>query len=62
VSDTNQGAGAALERAIRDDLPDGVEFDPREEQLLRAAARQADDIERWRPTSRGAAASSIPGR
>ena len=37
-------AGEALERTIRDDLPDHVEFDPREEALLAAAARQADDI------------------
>jgi hypothetical protein len=37
-------AGAALERAIRDDLPANVELDPREELLLAAAAKQADDI------------------
>jgi hypothetical protein len=41
---TKSGAGAALERAIRDDLPANVELDPREEVLLAAAARQADDI------------------
>jgi hypothetical protein len=45
VSDANPGAGAALERAIRHDLPQGVELDPREEALLSAAVRQADDIE-----------------
>jgi hypothetical protein len=38
------GAGAALERAIRDDLPPHVELDPREEELLRQAVAQADDI------------------
>jgi hypothetical protein len=38
------GAGAALEKVIRDDLPPQVELDPREEVLLMAAARQADDI------------------
>jgi hypothetical protein len=38
------GAGAALERAIRGDLPDHVELDPREEALLAAAVKQADDI------------------
>ena len=38
------GAGAALERVIRADLPAGVELDPREEALLAAAGRQADDI------------------
>ena len=37
-------AGAALEKVIRGDLPEGVELDPREETLLRAAAAQADDI------------------
>ena len=37
-------AGAALERVIREDLPEHVELDPREEALLRAAAAQADDI------------------
>ena len=37
-------AGAALETSIRADLPPHVELDPREEALLEAAARQADDI------------------
>lgn len=37
-------AGAALEKVIRDDLPEHVEFDPREEALLKAAAQQLDDI------------------
>jgi len=37
-------AGARLERAIRADLPPHVELDPREELLLAAASRQADDI------------------
>jgi hypothetical protein len=37
-------AGEALQRVIRDDLPEGVELDPREEALLAAAAAQADDI------------------
>jgi hypothetical protein len=41
---TKLGAGAALEKTIRDDLPPHVELDPREELLLQAAARQADDI------------------
>lgn len=41
---TQLSAGAALERAIRDDIPEHVELDPREETLLMAAARQADDI------------------
>jgi hypothetical protein len=36
--------GAALEQTIRGDLPAHVELDPREEALLGAAARQADDI------------------
>jgi hypothetical protein len=36
--------GAALERAIRDDLPVHVELDPREKELLRQARAQADDI------------------
>jgi hypothetical protein len=36
-------AGAALERAIRDDIPEHIELDPREETLLMATARQADD-------------------
>jgi hypothetical protein len=38
-------AGAALEKVIRNDLPAGVELDPREEALLRAASAQADDIQ-----------------
>jgi len=38
------GAGVALEKMIRDDLPPHVELDPREEALLAAAAKQADDI------------------
>jgi hypothetical protein len=38
------GAGAALVATIRDDLPANVEFDPREEALLAAAAAQADDL------------------
>ena len=38
------GAGAALEQAIRDDLGANVELDPREEALLAAAVRQADDV------------------
>ena len=37
-------AGAALQRTIRADLPDHVELDPREEALLAAAARRADDV------------------
>jgi mRNA-degrading endonuclease toxin of MazEF toxin-antitoxin module len=37
-------AGAHLEKAIRDDLPAHVELDPREEELLRQAVAQADDI------------------
>ena len=41
---TELGAGAALERAIRDDVGELAELDPREEMLLMAAARQADDI------------------
>ena len=41
---TKLTAGAALERTIRDDLPPHCELDPREEQLLSAAAGQADDI------------------
>jgi hypothetical protein len=39
-----QRAGAALEKMIREDLPEHVEFDPREEALLAAAAQQAEDI------------------
>jgi hypothetical protein len=38
-------AGAALEKVIRSDLPEGIELDPREEALLRAATAQADDIQ-----------------
>jgi hypothetical protein len=38
------GAGEALEKVIREDLPENVELDPREEILLRAAAQQADDV------------------
>jgi hypothetical protein len=36
--------GAALAKTIRDDLPEHVELDPREEALLRAAEAQADDV------------------
>jgi hypothetical protein len=38
------GAGAALTKAIRDDLPPNVELDSREEALLTAAAAQAEDV------------------
>ena len=38
------GAGAAFERVIRDDIPPDVELDPREEALLEAAVRRADDV------------------
>lgn len=38
------GAGAQLEKVIRDDLPAEVELDPREILLLRAASAQADDV------------------
>jgi hypothetical protein len=38
-------AGARLARTIRGCLPPGVELDEREEALLSAAARQADDVE-----------------
>ena len=41
---TELGAGAALMKVVRDDLPTNVELDPREETLLQAAAAQADDI------------------
>lgn len=41
---TTVTAGAMLEAAVRDDLAPGVELDPREELLLAAASRQADDI------------------
>jgi hypothetical protein len=37
-------AGEALEKTIRADLPAHVELDRREEALLAAAARQADEI------------------
>ena len=37
-------AGAALEKVIREDLPEQAELDPREEALLGAAMAQADDI------------------
>ena len=38
------GAGAGFERVIRDDIPPDVELDPREEALLEAAVRLADDV------------------
>ena len=44
MSKKQLGAGTALEKLIRNDLPPNVELDPREEALLQAAARQADDI------------------
>ncbi len=39
-----KGAGAELEQAIRSDLPESAELDPREEALLKAAMAQADDL------------------
>jgi hypothetical protein len=45
TTDRRLGAGAALGKAIRDDLPPHVELDPREEELLRQAMAQADDLE-----------------
>src|SRR4051795_880715 len=40
----SEGAGEALSRAILEGLPPGVELDEREQTLLAAAAKQADDV------------------